>query len=237
VPQLSGRFKGTENGQLSFAFSGDGEIGVTPDLQVEVRDASGLLVATVNVGAGYEPGTAVDLGNGISLELSHGTVVAGESFETPVVATSDESGVLTALGLNTFFVGDDPHNLAVDPRLLQDPDALATAQSAQPGDVRNLSALIAQRDLQLFDGETLTAQQFVGRLISDVGSQVQTLDQTQQNLELLQQSIAAQQASISGVDPNEEAIRMLQYQEAFQAAARYLDVVNQTTQELFRILD
>jgi flagellar hook-associated protein 1 FlgK len=73
-------------------------------------------------------------------------------------------------------------------------------------------------------------------MVGDVGQQVQALDQRQTNQSSLSQSLAAQQQSVSGVDPNEELVSMLQFQRAFQLASRYINAVNESLAELYRII-
>jgi len=55
---MEGSYNGSSNGRLVFVPSGDGQIGVTHDLHVNVLDERGSLVTTLDVGAGYDPGKA-----------------------------------------------------------------------------------------------------------------------------------------------------------------------------------
>jgi flagellar hook-associated protein FlgK len=50
------------------------------------------------------------------------------------------------------------------------------------------------------------------------------------------QRLLAERQSVSGVDPNEELVRLLQFQRAFQMSSRYLVVVNDTLDELLRLV-
>lgn len=235
-PWLDGIFTGDKNGNLQFVFLGDGEVGVTPGLEIQVQDASGNPLKTIDVGQGYSPGTSLDLSNGLALHLASGSAVAGESFSTRVVANADTAGVLTALGLNTLFVGTSARNLEVSQRLREDANQLATSLTGHPGDAQNLTRMIARRSLLATENNSLTVEQFSNRFVTQIGIQVQNLTRATDGLDILGENLAAQQAGISGVDPNEEAVHMLEFQRSFQAAAKYLSAVDQTTRELFLLL-
>ncbi len=237
VPSISGIYSGSANTDFQFAFSGPGEVGVTDGLALEVRDGAGNLIQTLQVGAGYEAGTPIQLDSGLSVTLSSGTVASGDAFTVPAVGVSDTSGFLTALGLNTFFVGNDAATLRVDPRIVESPNSVGLSSTGAAGDVNNLSKIIARRSELVLDSGTATVEEFVKGIVSNIGEDVNTNDRVLEGLQTLGESLSAQQASVSGVDPNEEAIQMLRYQQAFEAAARYLSIVNDTTQEIFNIIN
>lgn len=236
VPSVSGVYEGDQNQSYSFRFTGSGQVGVTDGLQIELRDASGRIVETLNIGAGYSPGSELEFGNGLKVQLASGTVVAGESFAVDAVAHADQTGFLVALGLNTFFTGDNAHTLQVNADLVADSDRLATSLTGQPGDSVNLTRLISRRDRTLDSLDNRSAQSFTYDLTAAVGSDVLSLDQARESLDIVGANLEAQQASISGVDPDEEVAQMLVYQRSYEAAARYLSTINQTTQELMLLI-
>ena len=79
-------------------------------------------------------------------------------------------------------------------------------------------------------------RKYLTDLTTDVGSQVLDLDQRQTALVSLGAGLEAERQSISGVDPNEELDKLLQYQRSFQLSSRFLGVVNDTLQELLRLV-
>lgn len=50
------------------------------------------------------------------------------------------------------------------------------------------------------------------------------------------QSLQSQQDSISGVNTDEEAVHLMEYQRSFQAAARYISVVDQLVDEMLSMV-
>src|SRR6185437_814334 len=125
APQIGGQYTGTGNDKYTFQVVGSGTVGVTANLTLQVKDAGGNPVTTLNIGQGYSPGTALTVANGVTVKLASGTANNGDTFSTPVVAQPDTAGILTALGLGTFFTGSTPPDLAVQPALVNNPSLLA----------------------------------------------------------------------------------------------------------------
>jgi flagellar hook-associated protein 1 FlgK len=234
--QLGGAYTGSKNDQLTFTVQGSGTVGVTPNLTLSVQDSGGHQLASLNIGQGYSPNSALQVGDGVTVQLASGTVNNGDSFTANVVAQPDTAGILSALGLQSFFQGDSAADVSVQPGLLNDPTQLAASTTGQPGDGSNLARLAALQDSPLLAGGSQTLSQFSAALIGQVGTQVKALTQQQTNQSALSQQLQAQQQSVSGVDPNQELVNMIQAQQAFQMSAHYIDVLNQTLSDLIQIV-
>ena len=109
---VSGIYTGTSNQTFTFTVVGTDEVG-NGNLQLEVTNGVGDVIANLNVGSGYAAGDELDVGNGIKVSLSMGDLNAGDSFEVDAFAGSDTSGVLAAVGMNTFFSGSGSEGIAV----------------------------------------------------------------------------------------------------------------------------
>ena len=98
---ISGAYTGPANGHFTFVPQGDGVIGSTPGLEVDVYSASGQLVATLDVGDSYQPGTELEVDAGIRVSFGYGTLSAthNDSFRVELISDSDTSDVLAAVGL------------------------------------------------------------------------------------------------------------------------------------------
>ena len=236
VPQIGGTYMGTSNDAYTFNVVGSGTVGVSSGLSLQVLNSAGTQVASLNIGQGYSPGSTLQVANGVTVQLSEGTVNAGDSLSTQVVAQPDTTGILTALGLNTFFTGSTATNIQVNPNLLAQPDLLAASRSGQSADGSNLQAMVALSNNPVLANGTQTFSQFYAAMQGDVGTQVQTLTQTQSANQLVTQNLQAQQQSVSGVDTNAEMIQMLDFQQAYQAAAKYVSTINNTMNTLMQIL-
>jgi len=235
-PSVSGTYTGTVNDTYTFKALTSGTIGVTPNLTLEIRNSAGQVLGTVQVGQGYAPGTTIPAVDGLLVQLSAGTLHAGDSFQVPVIAEPDTAGLLSALGLNTLFTGKDAATVAVQPDVLSNPARLAISRTGAPTEAGRLRQMLTLRSQVVFPGSGLTLAGFYDRMLADIGAQVQSAAEVEDHLNAVGQQLQAEQQAISGVDANEELVRLLQHQRAFQLAARYISVVNATLDELLRIV-
>ncbi len=236
------RLEGTptegDAGHYSVRALGDGVIGLTPGLEVGLFDATGTQIASFDAGSGYVPGDPLELVPGVSLTLSAGSVsaAAGDVFEFDLVAESDEADVLVALQLGAFFTGRGAADLEVDGELVLDPRKVAGSATGEAGDAGAFLAMVALRDapLDVLSGRTIA--QGYGELVAGVGLDVRT-NETASNAQLqLLQSLESRREEISGVNTDEEMLKLLEYQHLYQAAGRYLQSVSEMTETLFSIL-
>jgi flagellar hook-associated protein 1 FlgK len=86
----------------------------------------------------------------------------------------------------------------------------------------NAVGLLALRDRATFDGESLANG--YGGIISSLGTTVQGAQFAASFSGAVATSSEAARASVAGVNLDEEAARLLQYQQAYQASAKYLQV-------------
>ena len=107
--------------------------------------------------------------------------------------------------------------------------------SAGIGDNQNMQALINQQDLALFSGGSATYQESYQQLVGQIGAHTSSGGI---NLEAvgfsLSQSVFRQQ-SVSGVNLDEEAANLLQFQQAFQAAAQTISTADTIFQTLIGV--
>jgi flagellar hook-associated protein 1 len=232
---ITGQYTGSADDTLTFTFSGPGTIGVTPNLMLNVTNSAGAVLGSVNVGQGYPPGTAVAGALGVNVNLSAGTVNAGDSFSVNVAANPDSANILTALGLNTFFVGSNASDLQVNPNLLNDQAQLATSTTGQPGDGSNLAKMAALENQPVLANGSQSLVQYLEGIIGNVGTQANSLQTTQTAQQALGQQLNDQLQSVSGVDTNTALTQLVQYQQAYQESAEFVTVINQTMTDLMNI--
>lgn len=102
----------------------------------------------------------------------------------------------------------------------------ATVAAANPAFVSsnagNALALENLRDALLIDGGRLTDG--YASLLSQVGISVQSAQFTVAASEVIADSLATQNSNVSSVNLDEEAVRLMQFQQAYQASAKILQV-------------
>jgi flagellar hook-associated protein FlgK len=114
------------------------------------------------------------------------------------------------------------------------PSQIAAADPSNPGGNQNTNALTALADAELVEGATLSG--FFARLTAQFGSAAAA---TYSQLETQQQvTVAAENLrdNFSGVDLNEEAVYLLQFEEGYQAMLRVIQVINQLSDELLNLV-
>jgi flagellar hook-associated protein FlgK len=193
-------------------------------------------VATLNIGSGYAAGDKLDVGNGIKVSLGTGDLVNGDSFSIDAFADTDTSGVLAAVGINTFFSGGGASDMAVCSDVYATPGRIATALGADMTDNTNALRLAGLKDETLSSLNSMTLGEFYQRLVTDVGQQISVKQMREDNLEVVVQNLVNQQSDMSGVNINDEAAQILVFEQMFQAMAKYLNSVQSTISSLMEIV-
>ena len=193
-----------------------------------MRDESGALVTTLDVGEGYPPGTPLTVAEGISVSFSVGEVnsTAGDAFTLDTIADSDTSDVLVALGLNGFFTGSDASNINVNSDIVKDPRLFAGSSTGEDGDN---GAILEMLDVQSSEVEGLdgTLGTYFGALVGGVGFEIASTSSALEVESFMLNSLEEQREQVSGVNVDEELVKMIEYEQTYQAAARFLQVVGQ----------
>lgn len=235
VPEVSGQYQGTINDEWTFTVTGSGEVGVDADVTIEVHDSQGNLLSRIPVGQIYAPGDPIEVADGVSVSLPAGSLDDGDTFRLPVVAESDTSGVLAALGVNDLFTGTRPGTLGINRALLDDPGQLSVSQSGAAGD-----GLIATRFADLAEQSQLagnsTFTEYLAATSAESGVLVAHTENDLEGLSLIASQLTAERESVSGVNPDEELVHMLEFQRMFQTAARFLSSVNETLDEVLTLV-
>jgi flagellar hook-associated protein 1 FlgK len=118
-----------------------------------------------------------------------------------------------------------------DPKLIA-----AAAMGAGVGDNANARLLADVGDEALFSSSTETVYQYYARLIYQIGSAEDTAeDNITVQKDLLEQLRNQRDASF-GVNLDEEAINIIKYQKAYQASARYANVLDELSSEILQLL-
>jgi len=231
----SGTYTGTENQTFTFTVSGTGSVG-NGSLQITVTDGDDNTVTTLNVGSDYPAGDILDIGNGIKIALGTGDLADGNTFQVDAFSNTDTSGVLAATGINAFFSGSNATEIAVCSDISAAPGRIATALRDDMVDNNNVLRMFSLKDQAVSDLDSLTPAEYYRRFITDIGQQVSVKQSHQKNLEIMVQNLASQQSEISGVNINDEAARMLIFEQMFKAMAKYLSTLQSSLSTIMEIV-
>ena len=146
--------------------------------------------------------------------------------------SNDTSGALAALGINTFFSGRDSSDIALNDNLANDHTLLALGQGGGPSDNSNAVVMSRFHAQQLTSLENETLVSFYETVVANVAQTTASETTVSEGLDGYKQSLLSQRQQYSGVSLDEEAVQLLEFQHAFQAAARLIS----TADELFTVL-
>lgn len=95
--------------------------------------------------------------------------------------------------------------------------------NAYQRDAGNASSFLALRDSKLFDDSTTLSDGF-STAMAQVGTRTQSAQYAAKLSETIAKNLEADRTSVSGVNLDEEAAKLLQYQQSYQASAKMLQV-------------
>ncbi len=235
-PEFSGFYVGGTNDDWTVSFNGAGTVGVTDGLTATIRNSAGQTVASMNIGSGYEAGKPMELGDGVSLQFGNGNVVATDTAKVLVTSDPDNTGILSALGLNSLFTGDRIDRYAVVQDIVASPSLLAISLTGYPGDASNMASLANLRDFRLSSLSDHTFVEELADFTADTGLRVQQVSNEKVQLEAYGQRLNEDREASSGVSADEEILKMMEVERAFQAAARFITSVDDTMEVIMRII-
>lgn len=131
-----------------------------------------------------------------------------------------------------FFVGAGASDIYVSSRLTDGEEGLRriAASSTEDGlegknDIALAMAKVAER--KLLNNGSATLGEFLGSVVSKVGSWAQEAEINTEHYSLLIENLDAKRQSISGVSMEEETTNMLRFNQGFNAAAKILTMMDQ----------
>lgn len=146
----------------------------------------------------------------------------------------DSSGVLATLGVNAYFTGTNAGDIAVRQQLVDEPLLLVGGLSEGTNETALAIALLRERGVESLDG--LTLENAWLKTVERVGVSTAGAKTRAEATRLVRENLEAQRAGISGVDADEETLNLIQFQRQYQAAARFINVVDEMLQTLIGII-
>jgi flagellar hook-associated protein 1 FlgK len=216
---------------------------------VHVEDGSGGTAATdisiTGTTSLADLAAALDAVSGISATI----VTNGSENRLQITADSgysfgfseDTSNVLMALGVNTFFTGDNAWSLGVNDALVNNADLIAagridTLTGAHPmGDNTNALALADLENQAVTGLGGLTYEEAYRQLVTDIGLEAEEAGNKQDFYQGLVDQFTELRDSVSGVSLDEELTNLIKFQRAYQAAAQMITAADEMLQALLAI--
>lgn len=208
------------------------------DAQVYMSAGSALLRVTDGVGGnvGGRIQARVSM-QGWSSDLDAFVTNFSNAMNAQNAAGFDLTGAAGG-NLFTFTAGSAAATFALDAAFAGDVRTLAAAGTAPVavGDTTNLELMIDVEGLGTYGptGASEGATE-ISRIVADVGNAVNTATQDAESYGAQMDDLAVMRDAVSGVDTDEEAIKLVEYQASYRAAARVLQVGDELLQTLMSI--
>jgi flagellar hook-associated protein 1 FlgK len=169
---------------------------------------------------------AID-GVSASINAAGKLTISSDSPDQEIAFANDASGLLTALGLNTFFTGTSAATLAVNQDVAGDPAKFAASSGGVGEDTANAVALAGflDRPLESRNGDTLVT--LYSALNSEVTQGSAVTQSVAEGFRTFEAALQGQSLATSGVSLDEEAIKMITLQRTFQASAKYIAAISE----------
>lgn len=166
--------------------------------------------------------------DGVSATIDGGgkLVLKSNSPTADLAFGDDTSGVLAALGINTFFTGTSAATLGVNAMIKNDPAKFAASRSGIDGDTANAVDLANFSDRILDTANGRSISQYYEQLVSEVTQGSAVAKSVATGFKTFEDTLRGQQLAVSGVNIDEETINMLGYQRAYQASARFIKTID-----------
>ncbi|HQU84630.1 MAG TPA: flagellar hook-associated protein FlgK [Pyrinomonadaceae bacterium] len=129
-------------------------------------------------------------------------------------------------------------NISINPAITTNSRLIVSSALTQPGQSGTIAGAISNL---LTDqgsnvgGRTGSFSSIYGSMLSDAGQYVSNAENDLQTQGYIIAQVTAQREAVSGVSLDEEAINLMQYQKAFDAAAKFLKVADEMTQTILSL--
>lgn len=139
----------------------------------------------------------------------------------------DTSGFVAAAGLNTMFAGTNADTIAINPLLKTQPEMLAISSGGIGADTDTITRLVDLIDQPIVRNGGESIRESYSSVINRLSQNAANQKASTQGLQQYYSTLQSENMAITGVNIDEEAIKMIGYQRAFQASSRVISVASE----------
>jgi flagellar hook-associated protein 1 FlgK len=214
------------------------------DPQLAVSANAGRITITDAIGGKFGGKlSAYDTTSTLLSDLDTWVTTFATAFNTQHQAGFDQSGN-TSLDFFSFSTVSAAGSLSIDANLLADTSRIAGAAAVNAvtgfpdaGDRGNLDLLIDLENSQVYgSNSSYTARQQLTSMYAGLAREVNDAASDYEMEAMRLEDIDELRSSISGVNLDEEAVKLMQYQASYQAAAKVISVTNRLLGEIMEIV-
>ena len=215
-------------------YDADGNVSTSAILSLDpATDSLDDVVADINAAFAGELTASVN---------ADGQLVLAAATDMTFEIAGDSTGLMAALGLNTYFTGTDAESIAVNSYLATDTSHLNAGAVGDDGLVASGNNEIATLMTELsgqtvsVGGSETTLSGALAALVSSVGAAASTAELQQTYAQTSADYLYDKQASASEVNVDEELIELTKYQQAYAAAAQIISVTQEMMETVLGII-
>ncbi len=217
------------------------------EFQVQVIDSLSGLTKTHVIRVQLNGGTndssledvtaALDAVPGIRASLtSEGKLrIEADSDKITFAFQNDSANFLAAAGINTFFTGNSAATIAVNDVVAKDPRMFAASNTGVGGGTDNALKMAQAFDepIAALNGRSLkqSYEDLVVRTTQDINVQSGVTEGLENYYKVLEGKLLG----VTGVNLDEEAVKMIFYQRAFQASSRVIQASSELLDTLMSL--
>lgn len=161
--------------------------------------------------------------------------IAADGPNLEFAFADDTSGVLAALGLNTFFSGTTAADIRASETIRRDPTKFAASRGGIGLDADNAVLLADFHNTPLDSQNGSSLAEVYERLAGETTQAASVARSVAEGFRNFRATLESQKLAVSGVSIDEEAVRMIAFQRAFQASARFIATVSDLLDVLVNI--
>jgi len=140
---------------------------------------------------------------------------------------NDTSGVLNALGINTFFSGEDAFTIEVNEVIRNDPSFLAASSEGVGRSTGNAVRLSEAIDAPVAEWGDKSIRDLYEDMAVRLTQEAGAMASRNEGLKSFYSTLESKHLGISGVNLDEEAVKLINYQRAYQASSRVIATSNE----------
>lgn len=221
------------SGSLNFNFTGAGDPENFDPEKHSLQDVAAAINNSFVDGNGRQLITATIEGGVLQL-----TAAEGVEFKFG----SDTTGIWAALGVNTFFVGENSTDIAINPYLVDHPEYINAASVDGQTEGNEGDGVIAQRISKLAEAtvkiktpwetreESLLS--YYAGIVGGIGSDTRNATFNADYYGTLADEANTQSQAVSGVNLDEELTLLIKFQHSYTAAAKLITTADQMFETL-----
>jgi len=170
-----------------------------------------------------------------SISLDGQLVIETDQPNVEFAFANDTSGALAALGVGTFFTGSSALDLGINSQVKEDPTKFAASRSGIGKDTDNAVELASFQDRELASFSGVSVTSFYKDMVASVAQNSSVTTSVTEGFRVFKETLEGQKLGVSGVNLDEEAVRMITYQRQFQASSRMIATLDELLEVLVNL--